>query len=239
MGRIILACRTLIEEITRAVEETGVDYPVKWVESGLHLYPDRLGSALQREVDSLDNVDTVIVGYGLCGNALLGLKASGARLVIPRVDDCISLLLGSYRKRIGLAREMGTYFLTRGWLENESNIILDYDRCMERYGEARTKKVFKTILTHYHRLALIDTGTYDLDDDYIKRACAVLEQLGLETMVVPGSIDYIKRLLTGPWEDDFVIVEPGGELTFEDFMLDVSESLSNFSLTGFARGEPE
>jgi hypothetical protein len=239
MGRIILACRTLIEEITRAVEETGVDYPVKWVESGLHLYPDKLGTALQREIDSITNVDTVIVGYGLCGNALLGIEAAGARLVVPRVDDCISLLLGSYQARIDLAREMGTYFLTRGWLENESNIIRDYDRCLERYGEERTKKVFRTILTHYRRLALIDTGTYDLDDDYIKRACGIMERLGLETTVVKGSLGYIKQLLTGPWDESFVVVEPGGKLTFEDFMLDVSESLSNFSLTGFGKGGAE
>lgn len=213
-----------------------MDYPVKWVESGLHLYPDKLGSTLQCEIDSISNVDAIILGYGLCGNALLGLKACGARLVVPRIDDCISLLLGSYSRRMDLAKEMGTYFLTRGWLENESNIVSDYIRCVERYGEERSRKIFKTILTHYRRLALIDTGTYSADDEGIRRACEVMEQLGLYTCIVPGSPQYLRKLLTGPWDEDFVVLEPGGVLSFEDFMLDVSESLFNLSLTGFGKG---
>ncbi len=236
MSKIILACRTLNEEVSRAIEESGVDYPVKWVESGLHNFPDKLRSTLQREIDDISNVDTIILCYGYCGNSLLGLKSEEARLVVPRVDDCISLLLGSYRKRIELSRETGTYFLTRGWLVNESNIVMEYERCVERFGEERAKKIFRTLLNHYHRLAFIDTGTYPLDDARVQNARAIMEQLGLQPCVVPGSVEYLRRLLTGPWDEDFVVLEPGEALSFEDFMLDVSESMSSLSLFGFGKG---
>lgn len=236
MSRIVLACRTIEEEVTRAIEEAGVDYAVKWVESGLHNFPERLRDTLQGEIDSISNVDTIILCYGYCGNSLLGLKSPRARLVVPRVDDCISLLLGSYRKRMELSRETGTYFLTRGWLLNENNIVVEYERCLERFGGERAKKIFRTLLNNYRRLAVIDTGTFPLDDERIRLSCVIMEQLGLKPCVVPGSTEYIRRLLTGPWDDDFVVLEPGGSLTFEDFMLDVSDSLSNLSLLGFGKG---
>ncbi|NPV58139.1 MAG: DUF1638 domain-containing protein [Actinobacteria bacterium] len=236
MSSIVLACRTIEDEVAKAVEETGVDYPVKWVESGLHNFPDRLRNTLQREIDDISNVDTIILCYGYCGNSLLGLKSASARLVVPRVDDCISLLLGSYRKRMELSRETGTYFLTRGWLVNENNIVVEYQRCLERFGEERARKVFRTLLNHYRRLALIDTGTYPLDDERIRRSCGIMQELGLMPCVVQGSTEYLRRLLTGPWNEDFVVLEPGGTLTFEDFMLDVSESISGLSLFGFGKG---
>jgi hypothetical protein len=50
--------------------------------------------------------------------AVIGLRANGCTLVVPRVDDCISIFLGShgaYKQQAGA--EPGTYYLTKGWIE--------------------------------------------------------------------------------------------------------------------------
>ena len=38
----ILACKTLRHEIEKACEKYNIDYPIHWIESGLHNYPEKL-----------------------------------------------------------------------------------------------------------------------------------------------------------------------------------------------------
>lgn len=234
MGAIIVACQTIADEINQALVETGVDYPVIWVESGLHNFPETLRSKLQEQISKISHVEQIILAYGYCGNALLGLHAESASLVIPRVDDCISLLLGSYQARENLSREMGTYFLTRGWIENENNILKEYERCVEKYGEARAQRVIKILMEHYRRLVLIDTGAYNLGH-CLEKSRNFAREVNLEHQVVPGSLRFLKKLFTGPWDDEFVILPPGEVLTMESFRLDVSKSSINQTLFGFGR----
>jgi len=71
-----------------------VSYEV--LDFGLHINPANLKRALQDAIDvAAGAADTVILGYGLCSMAVIGLRANGCTLVIPRVDDCIALFLGS------------------------------------------------------------------------------------------------------------------------------------------------
>jgi len=45
------------------------------------------------------------------------------------------------------------------------------------------------------------------------------EVFGLAYVEVPGSLDYVRRLVHGPWDDDdFVIVEPGSPISPTPFM---------------------
>src|SRR6516225_1843952 len=116
MRNLVVACRTIMNEVDLAIAQTGVDYPVLLIESGLHDDTRKLGEALQGEIDRIDDVSNILMAFGYCGNALLGLKSRNARLIVPRADDCISLLLGSHEQRRTIADEMGTYFLTKGWV---------------------------------------------------------------------------------------------------------------------------
>ncbi len=214
MGNIILACQTIKNEVNLAIEETGVDYPVLFVESGLHNFPDRLGKRIQEEIDKIENVDNILLAFGYCGNSLLGIKSSMARLIIPKADDCISLLLGSYELRQNLSKEVGTYFLTKGWLENEQNLLTEYDRCVKRHGREKALRIMKLMLKHYHRLMIIDTHAFQLEDIFIKTK-SFADLLGLSHEKIDGSMRFLKKLLLGPWDEEFVIIELGEEFTME------------------------
>ncbi len=219
MTSVIIACHTLMDELNMAIQETGCDYPVLWVESGLHLYTESLNRRLQEELNGLSNVDRVLMAFGYCGNALLGITPHSFQLVFPRVDDCISLLLGSQQARKAMSEEMGTYYLTKGWLEFENNIWQEYQHALKRYGKERTDRVFKQILAHYRRLAVIDTGAYEVPE-FLATTEKIAEILKLTHQVVPGSTRYLKKLLTGPWDDEFVVIEPGTKITLEHLRLD-------------------
>ena len=117
MGSVLLACRTIEDEVLKAAAETGFAGEVRWVESGLHNRPEVLRAVFRRSSTGIDGAGTVLLAFGYCGNSVVGLTAGDFRLVIPRADDCITLLLGSCARRQEISSEVGTYFLTKGWLE--------------------------------------------------------------------------------------------------------------------------
>lgn len=217
MGTIIVACQTIRDEVNLAISETGVNYPVLWIESGLHNFPDRLGQKIQKEIDRIENVDKILLAFGYCGNSLLGIRSSRSQLIIPRVDDCISLLLGSSERRQTLYKEVGTYFLTKGWLENEQNLLFEYERCVKRYGKEKALRVIKMMLNNYHRLMVIDTQAYQFEGILLKTK-DFADAFGLSHEKIDGSLRFLKKLLLGPWDEEFAIIPPGEEIKLEHLM---------------------
>lgn len=223
MNTLIIACQMISDELNLAISRAGVDYPVIWIESRFHEQPDQLRERLQDVINHVSNVQYIILAFGYCGNALLGLEARKASLVIPRVDDCISLLLGSQALYHKLSNEVGTYFLTGGWLKYENGILNEFSRNIKRYGQARAYEISKVMLAHYSRLVLIDTGAYDIDVclEKVQRSAKIL---GIAYEVIPGSGELLTKLLEGPWHD-FSIIPPGSAVTEEHLWAQIACSI--------------
>lgn len=88
---IVIACETLSDEVMLVANELKLPYPIIWIKSGLHTTPERLRKAIQDQINRIDNVENIILLFGICGNSLLGLQAPKARIIFPKVDDCIAL----------------------------------------------------------------------------------------------------------------------------------------------------
>ena len=212
---MVIACATVIEEMMPHLPP-GVKYQV--LDFGLHVNPDALRSSLQQAIDTAsETADTIILGYGLCSQAVVGLQAKGCTLVVPKVDDCIAIFLGSGDAYKAQARsEPGTYYLTKGWIEVGDSPFDEYDSLVEQYGEQKARGLMSRILKNYTRLALINTGQYELERyrDYSRRTA---ERFGLRYEEIPGSDALVKRMLHGPWDGDFVIARPGETICYLDF----------------------
>jgi hypothetical protein len=219
-SRQVIACATVIEEMLPLLSE---DVTYKVLDFGLHLTPEKLRDKLQKMIDTASvEADTIILGYGLCSMAVVGLKATRAPLVVPRVDDCIAIFLGSraaYEKQSG--QEPGTYYLTKGWIEVNDTPFAEYERLVERYGPERADRMIKLVLKNYTRLAFIDTGHYE-QERYREYARNMAKQFGLRYEQIPGSTALIKKMLYGPWDGDFVIAHPGDTIKYADFKTTVS-----------------
>ena len=220
MGPLVIACAVMIDELRRLLP-AGV--PTRVLEMSLHTHPDRLHAALRTEIDQADGRhDPIILGYGLCGMAAVGLVARHSRLVLPKCDDCIGIFLGSQRRRRdGLDSDPGTFFLTRGWIGSDSGgPFADYDRLVERYGRARADRAIGLMVRHYRRLVHIAMpGEPGLEAD---RAYArtMADRFGLAYDDVDGSTALLEGLLAWDgtdWGDDVVVAEPGRPLTYEQF----------------------
>lgn len=216
MKNIIIACQTIKDELNLAIKETQCKYPVIWIDSSYHLHPGRLRLKLQEEINNLRNFDNILLAYGFCGNAIVGLKASEANLIFPRTDDCISMVL-SKDDGYGFRQTKSAYFLTRGWIESPGGIMVDYSNALKRYGEEKTERMFRLMLKQYNKLVVIDTGAYNVVD-YIKEAQELARISDLDLVVEKGSIGLLKKLLTGPYDDRFCIIKKGQEVNLDDVL---------------------
>lgn len=220
MDTIALACETIADEVKRSAEEINSQIPIRWIESGLHNSPEKLRSHLQNEILALEgsNLEYILLLFGYCGNALLGLTSSKCRLVIPRVDDCISLLLGGNKKRNALSNKAMAYYLTGGWLRHDHNLWNEYHHCLCKYGSQRTREIYHVMLGNYKNLNVIKTGAYNLAD-ILPQTKELALTLGLEHEIVEGSLRIIHKALLREWDDDFAIIEAGSPVSLESLQL--------------------
>jgi hypothetical protein len=212
----LIVCAPVMEELAPLLSPEMEEPTVR--EFGLHEHPEKLHTALQEEIEQAERegVDTVVFGYGMCSKGTLGLRSSSCRLVVPRVDDCIGLFLTSKGYKEQIYREAGTFFLTKGWMETEESLFSANGRFSKRY-DARTRDLLiRTLFKNYTRLALIDTGNYPIDGyrSYLEKQA---QRYGLRYEEIPGTNTLMRKLVSGKWDDDFIVVEPGQEITFDMF----------------------
>lgn len=215
MSTKVVACATVIEEILPLLP-SGMSYEV--LDFGLHRTPESLRARLQQAIDTAGHeIDNLILGYGLCSMAVIGLKATGCTLVVPRVDDCIAIFLGSSGAYQQQARqEPGTYYLTKGWIEAADTPFEEYDRLVERYSQKQADRMMGLLLKNYTRLAFIDTGQHQ-QDRYREYARHTANRFNLRYEEIPGSTGLVRKMLYGPWDEDFIIARPGETIHYTDF----------------------
>ncbi len=209
----IISCEVLRNEIESVLERDGRGLQVDFVDGALHDYPDRMRSTLQERIDCTPGDCDIYLSCARCSNGTVGLKGGDHRLVLPAADDCISLLLGSrsrYLEEHGA--QPGTYYYTRGWIDFIRDPYTEYREIVPKYGEEKAARVARLIMEHYTRLAVIETpGVAGLDDkaEYLETVRRFYD-LPLERLT--GSLRFLEKLVSGPHDEEFIVVESGDEL---------------------------
>ena len=214
-NRRVIACETVIEELLPFLPD---DVPYEVLDFGLHIKPAELKKVLQEKIDQASqSADVLLLGYGLCSMAVTGLNAKTATLVIPRTDDCIAIFLGScnsYKEQT--KNEPGTYYLTKGWIEAGDTPFEEHKLLIEKYGQEKAERMTRLMLKNYKRLAFINTGVYEIEryQDYARK---IAEKFSLRYEEIDGSPVLMKKMVFGPWDDEFVVVSPGQTVKYKDF----------------------
>ncbi|MGI5835829.1 MAG: DUF1638 domain-containing protein [Chloroflexota bacterium] len=219
MKRAVIACKVLEAELRHLLPP---DVELRVLDQGLHRTPELLKQNIQKEIDSLDS-DEILLGYGRCGNGVNGVRSNRARLVIPKVDDCIAILLGSYDRYLSeFSKEPGTYWLSTGWVKNPFDPYTEYHRCIEKYGETTARWIAGEMMKGYKRLVFIDTCNGDTDESrhYAQRFAAFF---GLNYEEKQGSDALLRGLISNDRRDrQFLVVAPGEEVTLDKFLPNLS-----------------
>jgi hypothetical protein len=211
----IIACETVGDAIRGLIP---TEMESEFLKFGLHLVPDRLHEALQKSIDTTpEDVDTILLGYGMCSKGAIGLQARRWQLVVPKADDCIALFLGSrseYRKQC--LAEPGTFYLTKGWIECGDDPYTEYLKMVERYGPDKAFRLEKAVIANYTRLAFIHTRD-DQTERYRAYARNVAGFFDLKYEEIQGSRILLEKLIQGRWDEDFFVIEPGGSVEYDMF----------------------
>ncbi len=215
----VISCDVMIEEI-RPLLPAGAECEV--VEMSLHTRPKMLCKTLQEIIDRIDGAyDLVILGYGMCGRSTIGLVAQKSRLIVPRADDCIAIFLGSQKTlRAEMAREPGTYFLTRGWLgDGAEGPFAEYDRMVETYGKERADRLLKKMIGHYKRIAFIRAEDGGEEEKARAEARTIAKRFDLRYEELDATNSILARMMKGDWTEDFIVVEPGEAIDTMHFLV--------------------
>ncbi|HEX6304731.1 MAG TPA: DUF1638 domain-containing protein [Anaerolineales bacterium] len=225
MPIIVVACK-VFQSLLTDLMPPDLAKQIHFMDYGLHRVPSNLTWSVQEVIDSIEEPSLVMLGYGLCGNGLDRIKAGKQTLLIPRADDCIAILLGSYKKYIQMfEEEPGTYYLTKGWLESGSNPLQEYEEYVEKYGQESAEWVMDQQYQHYERLVFVAHSQEDLEK-YRPQALEVArycERWDMRYEEVLGSDIFVRRLIEiastpEKADDDFVIIPPGGEIRQAQFI---------------------
>jgi hypothetical protein len=222
---VFLACKVLESLLDESIPED-LAHQVSFLDYGLHEVPKKLGTSLQNAIDEIETPSLIVLGYGLCGNGLDGLKSGRHTLLIPRMDDCIAMLLGSYEAyRREFSSVPGTYYLTKGWLEAGSDPLKEYEAYVEKYGPEKAHHFMDLQYRNYERLVLVAHTRADLEAyrGRAKEVAAYCEQWGIRYEEILGSDAFIRRLVDvasdlSKANSEFLVVPPGGEVSREDFI---------------------
>jgi hypothetical protein len=223
----LLACDVITRETCLCVARCAHTVDPVFTRKGEHNVPGRLRELLQGHIDAAaageTEYDAVLLGYGLCGNATLGLAARRFPLVIPRAHDCTTLFLGSkaaflehfadnpsqpwastgYAEHGGAPVSEGS---TRDWLGH------DYATLIATYGEENARYILETM-----HVAHDDSAIWFIDvpetrgsggtEAMVRREA---DASGRTFRLLPGSLRLIEGLLAGDWSaDEYLVVPPG------------------------------
>ena len=235
MRLALIACSVLQRELSWEIAKSDSVVRVWWLRQGLHDTPEILRRQLQREIDRIedenaampDNMryDAICLGYGLCSNGVIGLRAGALPIIIPRCDDCISLFLGSSQRYLELFEKYpGTYWYNPGWIEHaftpsEENYRLRFAEYKEKYDEDNAEYLMEAErewIKNYRNAIYIESPVYQ-NSDYPRYTKKAASGFGWAYHQEAGSQSFLHKLLSGNWDEkEFRICAPGG-MTKDDW----------------------
>lgn len=218
--RVVIACRVMKTELDALLAE---DAPieVRYLDQNLHRSPEKMPGLIQAEIEAVaDYAGHIVLGYGLCSNGIVGVRAVNQPVCVPRVHDCVALMLGSRKAyQQAFARRAGTYYLTSGWVAEEKDPLgMMENEYVPKLGRETAEWGIREELRHYTHIVLINTYGGDIES-LRKRAKANAEFLDKTYDEIPGSSAYFQKILFGPYDwPDFVCIQPGEAFAQKPFL---------------------
>lgn len=229
----LLCCNVFQREACHCLVRTPHVVDVEFVPLGEHDRPDMLRASLQTLIDRADAADpaydAILLLFGLCGNATVGLRAGRTPLVMPRAHDCATVLLGSRAAfRQYFADNPSQPFGSIGYFERGNDYMLkrpgdagierdaSYVEYVKLYGEENARYIWDEMHPpHMDKRAVFIAipETANLGLGMIEKFRAQAQAAGQEYVQLTGNLRLIEALIAGRWPaDEFLTVPPGQEI---------------------------
>jgi len=181
-----------------STDSDGLDVIVRVMKVGLHsVIKDLRNGVRQAAIEMEPYVDAILLGYGLCGNALKDhdelLPPSVVPVLLPMdgdhpVDDCVGLIIGGrenyYEEQCRVA---GTMFINSGFSRHWET-MLHKGPSAEKFGLAMIKR----LMASYERSLLLPTPVAS-EHDLALGIQEFNKIYGLRTEVRLGTLDILEK----------------------------------------------
>ncbi len=233
---VILCCTSLKDYVEHAQKKAGTDYPVKYISRLYHRDPAEMrehirkaleelacgtqapsedDSGMHPETDTVEDdfgthpeTDTVLVAMGYCGGSWDKVTVP-CRVVMPRVDDCISLLLQQSDEPAFDLKKPGHLYVKDKDPGKECFRKI-FDHMAEGLDEETKERYHENWKNTYSNVDIIRTEINGVDrPEYIKAVKADAEWLSADMCVVKGGTYLLEKMLKGCWDEQFLVLEPG------------------------------
>lgn len=251
----LIACEIFFRECSYLAATSPHQVDLEFLPRGLHdLKGDEICGYILEKIRMAESVsaaendpakyDAILLGYALCNHAVIGLRAERTTMVVPRANDCIALFFGDQNRFMEYFNSHpGTYYKTGGWIERGADLNqfavgsfqqmcgLDgsFQDWVKKYGEDNAKYLWEQLAAmqrNYSQLTYLrmGLGPEQIFEDIVRRE-ARDKGWGFER--VEGSLDFLRDLIYGNWDDErFLIVPPGKTIrnSFDEKIIRVSDS---------------
>lgn len=228
----LISCNVFQREASWCIARTPHVIDPEYTELGEHARSAGLRELIQSRIDATEasgrNYDAILVLFGLCGNATVGLRARRTKLVMPRAHDCCTILLGSRAKFVEhFGDAPSTPFSSVGYLERGSYFLRtnddggssvqlgdSYQALVDKYGEEDAKYIWSEMHPENHAakavfIDLPETSHLGLAEQFKAKAA----EAGKEAVKLEGNIRLISNLINGDWDpQEYLTVPPAGEI---------------------------
>ncbi len=229
----LVACEIYYRELCLVAAQSPNIIDLVFLSKGLHdIGSDKMRARLQENIDQTppDKYDAILLAYGRCNNGTVGLLTGNNQVVIPRLHDCIGVLLGSVaRYQEWFNNHPGTFYRSSGWIERDFipsdsvmcqlGLNLSHNELIEKYGADNAGFIIEQLgnwTDTYSDLAYIDMGL-TVDQEYIELTKKEAQEKKLTFHRLDGDMTLLRNLVNGNWpESDFLIAEPGSIIQSND-----------------------
>jgi hypothetical protein len=222
----LICCDVFLREACYYIADSPLVIYPEFTDLGSHEQSGVLRAVIQAKIDEAEGKDfsRILLGYGLCGNALSGIEARSVPLVIPRAHDCCTILLGSRSRFCELFGEnLSGQWSSLGYLERGSSYIhktdtgkllgLDksYEDFVKEYGEENAQYLWDTLHPADKESELTFIETPETEALGAARSFEkIAAEDGKTVTRIRGDLSILKGLIHGMWnEDEYLLVKPG------------------------------
>lgn len=226
----IFSCRVFTRELSYFIAKSKNVVDVTYLPQGLHESPKLLKSelkaAIQKFHEQVENwqrrrkPDYLALSFGLCSESIVGVEAIDIPIVVPRVDDCIGVYLGSEQRYLEcFEKYKGTYWAFPSWVESTPSTDDNYfdimrAKYMERHDDEDVvdslMEFEEEMISNYQNVGYITSPLAVDPQASLEHARHYAKRNGWNLIELEGDLSFMQQLVDGPWDDDkFLIVPPG------------------------------
>jgi hypothetical protein len=233
-----IGCEILYREACYLAATGPAQVDVQFLRKGLHdLETADMAAQVQGAIDAVEDdrgYEAVLLGYARCNDGVVGVTARTLPLVLPRAHDCITLFFGSRKAyQQDFDANSGTYYMTTGWTERNDfeqgyslpaygkrgvmarlGLTESYEQMVAKYGKENADFILDSLgdwRKHYRRMLYLEMGTCD-EAAYVEKARQQTQEHAWQFELQKGDWSLLKKMFSGDWDEDFVVVPPGGSI---------------------------